>query len=230
MRSILIAILAAQLLPQPVASQNIDLKLPISLDADSTEYDGKNSMLIFRGLRLTQGSIGVVADEGRATKLDFDDSVWRFSGHVVIDVDNGHIECDSADLKFQDNLLKLATITGTPATFEIQRPGTDEKTYAEARQLKYNLSTGIVEFSGDAVLREGGNQVASSFLAYNIAERRFNAQSSGDGDDKVRITYTPKPEPQAEETPGDGNSGDQPPKTGDGNSGDPPPNTGDESP
>jgi lipopolysaccharide transport protein LptA len=220
MRSILIVILAALTLTAHAASRDIDLKLPISLDADSTEYDGKNSMLVFHGLRLTQGSIGIVADEGRATKLDFDDSVWRFNGHVVIDVDNGHIECDSADLRFQDNELKLATITGTPATFEIQRPGTDEKTYAEARKLKYNLTTGIVEFSGDALLREGGNEVASSFLAYNIAERRFNAQSSGDGDDKVRITYTPKSEPAAGGPPGgeangDKDTGDQPPKSGD---------------
>ena len=215
MRSILIVILAALTLTAHAASRDIDLKLPISLDADSTEYDGKNSMLVFHGLRLTQGSIGIVADEGRATKLDFDDSVWRFNGHVVIDVDNGHIECDSADLRFQDNELKLATITGTPATFEIQRPGTDEKTYAEARKLKYNLTTGIVEFSGDALLREGGNEVASSFLAYNIAERRFNAQSSGDGDDKVRITYTPKPEPQAKEAPGSKDAGDEAPQTGD---------------
>ena len=215
MRSILIVILAALTLTAHAASRDIDLKLPISLDADSTEYDGKNSMLVFHGLRLTQGSIGIVADEGRATKLDFDDSVWRFNGHVVIDVENGHIECDSADLRFQDNELKLATITGTPATFEIQRPGTDEKTYAEARKLKYNLTTGIVEFSGDALLREGGNEVASSFLAYNIAERRFNAQSSGDGDDKVRITYTPKPEPQAKEAPGSKDAGDEAPQTGD---------------
>jgi len=220
MRSILIVILAALTLTAHAASPDIDLKLPISLDADSTEYDGKNSMLVFHGLRLTQGSIGIVADEGRATKLDFNDSVWRFNGHVVIDVDNGHIECDSADLRFQDNELKLATIAGTPATFEIQRPGTDEKTYAEARKLKYNLTTGIVEFSGDAILREGGNEVASSFLAYNIAERRFNAQSSGDGDDKVRITYTPKSEPAAGgppggETNGDKDAGEQPPKSGD---------------
>ena len=223
MRNILIVILGALMLPAHAATGNIDLKLPISLDADSTEYDGENSMLVFHGLRITQGSIGIVADEGRATKLDFDDSIWRFAGHVVIDVDNNHIECDSADLRFKDNQLTLATITGTPATFEIQRPGADEKTYAEARKLKYNLTTGIVEFSGDAKLREGGNQVASSFLAYNIAERRFNAQSSGDGDDKVRITYTPKPEAQAGETPGDEAAGDR-------DAGDQPPQSGDESP
>ena len=189
-----IAILVAgllSLLPLTGGAQTDDLRLPISLDADSTAYDGNSSMLVFRGLRLSQGSIGVEADIGRASKLDFQDSVWRFEGNVVIDVENGHIECDSADLQFLDHVLKFATIRGQPATFEVRRQGSDEVTYAEAGLLEYNLDSGIVEFSEEAVFTEGGNQIASSFIAYNIKERRINAESSGEGDDKVKITFTP---------------------------------------
>src|SRR5210317_1187370 len=98
------------LLPVAAAAQVTDLRLPISLDADSTAYDGKNSMLMFRGLRMTQGTIGIEAEEGRASNLNFEDSVWQFSGNVIIDVENGHIECDSADLKFTNHQLTLATI------------------------------------------------------------------------------------------------------------------------
>lgn len=176
----------------PVGAQTEDLRLPISLDADSTDYDGNNSMLVFRGLRLSQGSIGITADEGRASKLDFEDSVWQFSGNVVIDVDNGHIECSSADLQFKSHVLRFATISGEPATFEVHRPGKDDVTRAQAKVLKYNLDTGIIEFSGDAVFTEGGNQIASSYIAYNIPDRRISAESSGSGDDKVKITFTPQ--------------------------------------
>ena len=188
------------LLPVLATAQDSDLRLPISLDADSTDYDGNSSMLVFRGLRLTQGSIGVEADEGRASKLDFQDSVWRFEGNVIIDVDNGHIECDSADLQFLGHELRLATIKGTPASFEITRPDSDDITYAEAGMLEYNLETGIIEFSDEAMFTEGGNQIASSFIAYNITDRRINAQSSGEGDDKVKITFTPQQE-DGEENP-----------------------------
>jgi lipopolysaccharide transport protein LptA len=177
--------------PGLLFAQEADLQLPITLDADSTDYDGKNSMMMFRGLRLSQGQIGVVADEGRASKLDFQDSVWRFEGNVVIDVENGRIECDAADLQFIGHTLRIAIITGSPATFELQRPESDEITYAEAGRLEYDLGTGIVEFSDNAVITEGGNQISSSLLIYNIAERRINAQSSGIGDEKVKITYTP---------------------------------------
>ncbi|MCH7821157.1 MAG: hypothetical protein IIA07_03985 [Proteobacteria bacterium] len=179
------------LLPTFALAQSSDLRLPISLDADSTSYDGKSSMLMFRGLRLSQGNIGVEADIGRASKLDFQDSVWRFEGNVIIDVDDGHIECDSADLQFSDHQLRLATIYGSPATFEFRQADSDEVTYARAEKLSYDLVTGVVEFSGDATITKGGNQISSSFLVYNIREQRIHAQSSGIGDEKVKIIYTP---------------------------------------
>ena len=193
--------------PGLVFAQAVDLRLPISLDADSTYYDGKSSMLMFQGLRLSQGQIGVQADEGRASKLDFKDSVWHFEGNVIIDVEDGHIECDSADLRFTDHTLRLASIQGSPATFEFKRPDSDEVTYAEAGRLEYDLIDSVVEFSEDAIITEGGNQISSSYLVYNILERRINAQSSGNGDEKVKITYTPTDVdlPSEDMEPGDEN-------------------------
>ncbi len=191
------------LLALPGVAQITDARLPIILDADSTSYDGKNSMLTFQGLRVTQGNIGIQADSGRASKLDFEDSIWQFSGNVIIDTEQGHIECESADLKFKQHELQLATITGNPATFELRRSGRDNTTYAEARRLVYDFTTGVIEFSGDAVITEGGNRISSDFLVYNIKEQRINAQSAGGGDSRVKITYTPRVNAEAlDNTPG----------------------------
>lgn len=178
------------------SAQVADLQLPISVDADSADYDGKTSMLMYRGLKLTQGSIGVQADVGRASNLDFEDSVWHFSGNVVIDARNGHVECDSADLRFEGHQLRTARITGSPATFELRRPESDVVTYAEARNLVYDFTEGVVEFSGDAMITEGGNRISSEYLVYNIEEQRIKAQSAGE--DKVRIKYTPSDAGDAE--------------------------------
>ena len=187
-----LALLALALLPGFAAAQTSDLRLPITLAADSTDYDGKSSMMMFQGLRLSQGTTNIEADEGRASKIDFEDSVWHFDGNVIIDVEAGHIESDSAELRFADTQLRLAIIEGSPATFELRRPESDEITYAEAGRLKYDLDAGIVEFSDEAVITEGGNQISSSYLMYNIAEQRINAQSSGEGDEKVKITVIPE--------------------------------------
>ena len=193
--ALLATVLAAVGLTSPAPAQvpGADMRLPISLDAESTDYDGKNSMMLFRGLRLSQGNVGVVADIGRASNLDFEESIWQFSGNVRIDVEGGHIECEAADLEFRNHVLTLATIEGSPATFELRRPDSEEVTYAEAEQLRYNLTDGVVEFSGNARITEGGNQIASNALVYNIIERRINAQSTGVGEDRVKITYTPPP-------------------------------------
>lgn len=189
------------LLPVLAFAQGSELRLPISLDADSTDYDGKSSMLMFRGLRLSQGTMNIEADIGRASKLDFKDSVWTFSGNVVIDVDAGHIECESAELSFTDTQLRLAAIKGSPAIFEMRRPGTDEITYAQAGNLQYDLTAGVVEFSEEAIITKDGNQISSSFLVYNIKEQRLNAQSSSDGDERVKITVIPDAAADVEEAP-----------------------------
>jgi len=195
------SLLLPLLLAGAAVAQTSDLRLPITLAADSTDYDGKRSMMMFHGLRLTQGTTIIEADEGRASKIDFEDSIWHFSGNVLIDVDAGHIESDSAELHFADTQLKLAIIEGSPATFELKRSGSNAVTHAEAGKLKYDLDAGIVEFSGHAVITEGGNQISSNYLLYNIVEQRINAQSSGSGDEKVKITVIPEAQGEALQIP-----------------------------
>lgn len=168
-----------------------DLRMPVIIDADRTDYDGKTSMLQFTGLRLTQGGIGIKADVAHASRMDFDDSVWRFSGNVEFDVNEGRITCDTADLKFSDFQLLEAKITGSPATFRFKRVNGKESTYAEAGTLNYNVAKSIIEFSGGASITEGGNRISSDTLVYNIREQRINAAASGNGSDRVTVTYTP---------------------------------------
>jgi lipopolysaccharide export system protein LptA len=196
-------IAVASLFSMVALAQDPNLRLPISLDADELEYDGKSSMHIYRGLRVSQGNLGVIADEARASNLDFEDSVWEFYGNVVIDVPNGRIECDSAHVKFADHQLQRATIVGSPATFRMQRRDSDEVTYGEAGRLEYDFESSIVEFSDEAMLTEGGNRITSNYLVYNIEEQRINARSAGEGEPKVKITYTPRDsdEPEDDDDP-----------------------------
>jgi lipopolysaccharide export system protein LptA len=191
-RSIAALLVAAGVAAGAAGAQEPDLELPIQVDAESVDYDGKASMLMYRGLRLTQGNIAIQADRGRASSLDFQNSVWHFAGNVVIDVRNGHLESEAADLAFEIHKLQEAVVTGSPATFRMQRPGSDTVTYAEAGKLVYDFSKGVVEFSGNATITEGGNRISSEYLVYNIEEQRIKAQSGGEGDSKVKITYTPE--------------------------------------
>ena len=179
----------------------LDMRLPMDINAENTTYDGRNSMIIFSGLRLTQGSIRIEADEGRATRMELEDATWTFAGNVSIDIGAGRIECDSAELMFDEFQLKQAIVTGSPAIYDLQRPGTEEVTHAEAGRLYYDVAAGVIEFSDSATITEGGNQISSNVLVYNVAEQRISAEGSGEDDGRVRITYTPSngtPEPETE--------------------------------
>lgn len=185
-------VLAVLLLPSLLAAQVVDLdRLPWTIDSETMAFDGKTSTIIYTGLQFSQGQISIEADEGRATTREQENSTWQFLGNVVIDLNNGHIECDSAELQFNGSVLTVATVTGAPASFELTRSAADDVTYAEAGKLKYDVVQGVIEFSERATITESGNEISSNFLVYNITERRINADSSGEGEDRVRITYTP---------------------------------------
>ena len=185
-----VALLATPLLAAAQVN-DLDMRLPMDINADNTSIDGKNSMIIFSGLTLTQGDVSIQADEGRATRMELEDASWNFTGNVIIKIGAGHIECDAAELLFDDFRLRRAIVTGTPALYDLQRPGTEEITHAEAGRLDYDVDAGVIEFSEQATITEGGNQISSHMLVYNIIEQRINADSTGADDDRVRITYTP---------------------------------------
>ncbi len=198
-------------------AQLTDSRLPISLDADFLDSDIDSDMYTFRGLRLNQGLMSIEADTGRASRLDFNDAVWQLSGNVSIVVEDGRIDCEAANLEFGNNQLRIASISGEPATFELTRGDDDVTTYAEAEILRYDLEAGAIEFSGNAKITEGGNQIASGFLVYNIGERRIQAQGADEDDGKVKITFTPGEEPiggsgsDSAETEGEESAGESDP-------------------
>ena len=95
----------------------------------------------------TQGRISIEADEGRAKRMELEDSTWQFAGNVVIDIGAGRIECDSADLYFDDFRLRTAIVTGSPAIYNLKRQGSEGITHGEAGRLEYDVDAGVIEFS-----------------------------------------------------------------------------------
>ncbi len=185
---------AAILLHTDSVAQNNDLdlrRLPWDIFAETMDFDGRTSTYIYTGVQFSQGNISIQSDEGRATLNANTGGSWTFVGNVIIDVNDGRIESHSADLTFDGDVLVKAIVSGTPASFQLRRSGADDTTYAQAQNLTYDVQKGIIEFSGEAIITEAGNQISSNFLLYNIVERRISADSAGSADDRVRMTYTP---------------------------------------
>ena len=166
-------------------------ELPINIDAESTGYLADDSVLTFTKLNLSQGGISISADRGEASKLDFENSTWKFEGNIRITLENGSIDSDFAHLEFEGHQIKIARIQGDPAKLIIYREDQITKSSAIANRIDYDFQKSLIDFTGNVSIREGGNQISSEYLVYNIKNQSIQAQSDNIDNSKVKITYTP---------------------------------------
>ena len=174
-----------------VFAQINSAELPINIDAESTGYLADESVLTFTKLNLSQGRISISADRGEASKLDFENSTWKFEGNIRITMENGSIESDFAHLEFEGHQIKTARIQGSPAKLLFNREDEVTRTSAVANRIDYDFQKSLIDFSGNVSIEEGGNQISSEYLVYNIKDQSIQALSDNKDNSKVKITYTP---------------------------------------
>jgi lipopolysaccharide transport protein LptA len=164
--------------------------LPISVEAESSDFDYKNGVLVFSRVVITQGDARVEADRATATGLEFENSKWRLEGHVQIRAEGGSLSSDLATVSFAANEISVAEVAGTPASFVQQRG--EQRAEGRANRITYDLATGRVRLGGDAWLSDGNNQITGSTLVYSVREERVVAEAGEQGGQPVRITINPK--------------------------------------
>jgi lipopolysaccharide transport protein LptA len=169
----------------------------ISLDAQSSELDLRNNNVVFRKVRIVQGNMSVIADQGQATKqasgLDFDNSLWVFRGNVKISMDQGQLSSDDAEINFSKKLLAKAVVTGRPAAFEQRIAKTGKVAQGRADVIDYDAGKGIVRLSKNAFLSDGQTEIRGESLKYNLLAQSIVAEASEQGSQRVHIIITPPP-------------------------------------
>ncbi|MDP6437226.1 MAG: lipopolysaccharide transport periplasmic protein LptA [Gammaproteobacteria bacterium] len=173
---------------------------PITIDADSSEFDYESDKLLFRGLRLDQGTLGIQADLAEAAKLDFEEGSWTFSGNVVVESDEATLYCDYARFLVADNELVEAELTGSPARFEQFIKESGKLNSGEAKRIIYRLDTDTLQLSDDARFTDGTNEISSDLITYDLEEKHLTADSGDTGPVKILIE-PPDKESDTKETP-----------------------------
>jgi len=177
------------------AAANPRSELPIAVEAQSSDFDYKNGVLVFSHVVITQGDARVEADHATATGLNFENSRWRLEGNVRIHAEGGSLASDLATVNFQNNEIAVAQVIGTPASFSQKRE--DRSAEGRAGQIDYDLASGRVRLSGDAWLSDGNNEITGTTLVYSMREERVVADAGEQGGKPVRITINPKTPPGA---------------------------------
>ena len=169
----------------------------ISLDAQSSELDLRNNNVIFRKVRIAQGTMTVSADQGQATRqasgLDFDNSLWVFRGNVKITMDQGLLTSDDAEINFTKKLLSKAVANGKPAQFEQRIAKTGKLAQGHADTIDYDAARGIVRLVKNAWISDGQNEIRGETLKYNVLAQSIIADAAEQNSQRVHIIITPPP-------------------------------------
>ncbi|MEJ2523342.1 MAG: lipopolysaccharide transport periplasmic protein LptA [Gammaproteobacteria bacterium] len=189
------ALLALAVVSWPAAAQ----QGAIVLDADSTELDRKNDLVVFKQVRVVQGDIEISAARAESKALEFADSTWRFIGNVRIVTSEGEIASDAAAVRFADSRLTGATAQGEPARFRrAAREAERETVSGTARQIEFDIPRQRVVLTGQATVQDGPREVSGGRLTYLMAEDRLIASSDESGDERVRVVIVPEDEDAGE--------------------------------
>jgi Uncharacterized protein conserved in bacteria len=164
---------------------------PINLEAASSDFDYKNNSLLFRRVRITQGSLEVTAQQASASGLEFANSEWRLQGDVRIVVPGGMLQSSEARVQFRNNEIVSATIKGAPATFEQRLKENDQLARGRAAAIDYDVKQSIVRLTGDAWLTDGQNEINGNTLVYDIGRERVQANPNEKDPGGVHITINP---------------------------------------
>jgi lipopolysaccharide transport protein LptA len=168
-------------------------QLPINLEAASSDFDYRNNTLLFKRVKITQGDMRVEAEQANATGLEFDDSEWRLQGSVQITVPDGKLDSSSATVKFRNNAIASAVISGAPARFQQKLKDTQQLAQGRAGSIEYDVQASTVRLQGDAWLSDGRNEIRGETLVYDISKQRVVANPNEKDPGGVKITINPKP-------------------------------------
>jgi lipopolysaccharide transport protein LptA len=166
---------------------------PVTVDAESSDFDYKSSRLVFNRVKITQGDIVVEAERATATGLDFIDSRWQLEGTVRITATDGTLSSDTATVNFGNNRVTRAEIVGSPAEFT--KTSAKQTARGHAGRILYEVEAGTIRLSGDAWLTDGRNEISGQTLVYSMREERVVATADEQGSERVRIVINPKSPP-----------------------------------
>ena len=169
----------------------------ITYDASSMEVDYKTHMIHLKDVTITYGKMTVRADRALATANDFKDSRWTFTGDVRINAEQrGNLRSDEAVVEFENNQLKRATATGSPAEFDQKREDSNLITRGHAKQIVYDVGPATIRLSSDAWVSDGRDDIRSPVIVYDLRSEKVEATTPSGTDSRVHVTIAPNEAPK----------------------------------
>ncbi|MCY3940918.1 MAG: hypothetical protein OXG29_07545 [Gammaproteobacteria bacterium] len=160
-------VLAAFLLPAAAYSQegSAEPESKLQIDAGAGRYDAATGRMTLTSVRISEAGYEIIADQADSDSFDLTDATWNFLGNVSFRALTASLTCDSAELRFEDDRLKGATVRGDPVRM---RNEGDVVIEGNAAAVEYDAESQLVRFMGGAVLETRASRVAGQSISYDL--------------------------------------------------------------
>ena len=162
-----VVLLAAFLLPVGAYSQDGsgEPESKLQIDAGAGRYDAATGRMTLTRVRISEAGYEIVADQADSDSFDLSDATWNFLGNVRFRALTASLTCDSAELRFEDERLKSASIRGAPVRM---RNEGDVVIEGNAATVEYDAESQLVRFMGGAVLETRASRVSGQSITYDL--------------------------------------------------------------
>ena len=159
--------LSVVLLPAAAYSQDGsgEPESKLQIDAGAGRYDAATGRMTLTSVRISEAGYEIVADQADSDSFDLTDATWNFVGNVRFRALTASLTCDSAELRFEDDRLKSATVRGDPVRM---RNEGDVVIEGNAATVEYDAESELVRFLGGAVLETRASRVSGQSITYDL--------------------------------------------------------------
>ncbi|MCY3815206.1 MAG: hypothetical protein OXG59_02835 [Gammaproteobacteria bacterium] len=138
----------------------------LQIDADDgLHYDAATGRMTLTTVRISEAGYEIIADQADSDSFDLTNATWNFVGNVRFRALTASLTCDSAELRFEENRLKSATVRGEPVRM---RNEGDIVIEGNAATVEYDAESQLVRFMGEAVLETRASRVSGQSIAYDL--------------------------------------------------------------
>lgn len=159
--------LSAVLLPAAAYSQDGsgEPESKLQIDAGAGRYDAATGRMTLTRVQISEGDYEIIADQADSDSFDLKNATWNFLGNVRFRALTASLTCDSAELRFEDDRLRSATIRGNPVRMRNEGNVVIE---GNAATVEYDAESQLVRFLGGAVLETRASRVSGQSITYDL--------------------------------------------------------------
>jgi lipopolysaccharide export system protein LptA len=127
----------------------------------------------------------------RADRAEVDQhaQIIVYRGSVRADQGTLRVTADELVVEYADQKVTRIIARGVPATYQQQLEADRGLVKAEARTITYHTQDERIDLEGGAFLSQGGNEITSQLIHYDIVAGRVSAESGDQG--PVEVTVQP---------------------------------------